>query len=106
MQQRRLGASGLTVSRVGLGTMTWGRDTDEQESADQLKTFLEAGGTLVDTAPIYGDGQAEDVIGGLLEHVVGRDEVVLATKAGVVRRGDGRRLDTSRRGLLGQLDAS
>ena len=48
MQQRHLGSSGLRVSRVGLGTMTWGRDTDEHESADQLRAFLEVGGTLLD----------------------------------------------------------
>ncbi len=46
MQQRRLGSSGLSVSRLGLGTMTWGRDTDEHEARDQLVAFVEAGGTL------------------------------------------------------------
>ena len=46
--------------------MTWGRDTDEHEAADQLKAFLEAGGTLLDTAAGYGDGESERVIGGLL----------------------------------------
>ena len=46
MQQRRLGATGLKVSRLGLGTMTWGRDTDEHEARDQLIAFAEAGGTL------------------------------------------------------------
>ena len=46
MQQRSVGATGLTVSRLGLGTMTWGRDTDEHEARDQLIAFVEAGGTL------------------------------------------------------------
>jgi hypothetical protein len=66
MEQRRLGRSGLKVSRLALGTMTWGRDTDEHEAGDQLKIFLEAGGTLLDTAAGYGDGESERVIGGLL----------------------------------------
>ena len=46
MQQRHLGRSGLQVSRVGLGTLTWGRDTDEHEARDQLKSFVEVGDTV------------------------------------------------------------
>ncbi|MGB0190991.1 MAG: aldo/keto reductase, partial [Nocardioides sp.] len=53
MQQRSVGSTGLRVSRLGLGTMTWGRDTDEHEARDQLIAFAEAGGTLVDTAAGY-----------------------------------------------------
>jgi len=106
MEQRRLGRSGLTVSRLGLGTMTWGRDTDEHEAADQLSMFLEAGGTLLDTAAGYGDGESERVIGGLLASKVDREEVVLATKAGVSRRTGVRVVDTSRRALLDALDGS
>src|SRR5689334_1644892 len=70
MQQRPLGRSGLAVSRLALGTMTWGRDTDPDDAAAQLKLYLEAGGTLLDTADVYGDGDAESVIGSLLETVV------------------------------------
>ena len=83
MQQRYLGGTGLRVSRLGLGTMTWGRDTDEHEARDQLVAFVEAGGTLVDTAAGYTDGDSEELIGSLLGDVVRRDDVVLATKAGV-----------------------
>ena len=50
MHQRSVGATGLKVSRLGLGTMTWGRDTDEHEARDSLNAFDEAGGTLGDTA--------------------------------------------------------
>jgi aryl-alcohol dehydrogenase-like predicted oxidoreductase len=106
MEQRRLGRSGLRVSRLALGTMTWGRDTDEHEAADQLKAFLEAGGTLLDTAAGYGDGESERVIGGLLASVVDREEVVLATKAGISRRTGERVVDTSRKALLDALDGS
>src|SRR5207302_3373362 len=52
MEQRRLGATGLYVSRLALGTMTWGRDTDEDDASSQLKAFVEAGGTLIGTAAV------------------------------------------------------
>src|SRR4051794_30387339 len=109
MQQRYLGRSGLKVSRLGLGTLTWGRDTDEHEARDQLKGFVEAGGTLLDTAAGYGDGASEELIGSLLGDVVSRDEVVIATKAGVRRaRGSARarEVDISRGTLLRTLDES
>jgi aryl-alcohol dehydrogenase-like predicted oxidoreductase len=106
MQQRRVGATGLTVSRLGLGTMTWGRDTDEHEARDQLIAFAEAGGTLLDTAAGYGSGASEELIGSLIGDVVARDEVVLATKAGISARRGGRTYDTSRGHLLATLDAS
>jgi aryl-alcohol dehydrogenase-like predicted oxidoreductase len=106
MQLRRVGATGLRVSRLGLGTMTWGRDTDEHEARDQLIAFAEAGGTLVDTAAAYGRGAAEELIGTLVGDVVARDEVVLATKAGISAGRNGRDHDTSRGRLLATLDAS
>jgi aryl-alcohol dehydrogenase-like predicted oxidoreductase len=106
VEQRRLGRSGLKVSRLALGTMTWGRDTDVHEAGDQLEAFVETGGTLVDTAASYGDGQSERVLGELLEAVVPRAEIVVATKAGMSRASGRRVIDVSRRGLLDQLDAS
>ncbi|HXH78105.1 aldo/keto reductase [Nocardioides sp.] len=106
MQQRTLGSTGLKVSRLGLGTMTWGRDTDEHEARDQLIAFSEKGGTLLDTAAGYGDGASEELIGTLIGDVVGRDDIVLATKAGISRRSGERVLDTSRGHLLTALDAS
>lgn len=106
MEERRLGRSGLRVSRVGLGTMTWGRDTDEHEAAEQLRAFLDAGGTLLDTAPGYGDGTAEALVGRLLVTAADFSDVVLCTKAGVrVRAGQGL-VDASRRALLASLDTS
>jgi aryl-alcohol dehydrogenase-like predicted oxidoreductase len=101
-----MGASGLTVSHLGLGTMTWGSQTDADEAAALLVAFHDAGGTLVDTAVSYGDGAAEEILGQLLADVVPRDELVLATKAGVLRSGDESAVDASRRALLRGLERS
>jgi len=106
MQQRRVGSSGLRVSRLGLGTWLWGMHTDEHEARDQLTAFVDAGGTLVDTAAGYGDGLSEEILGSLLDDVVDRDDLVIATKAGSADA-DGQRVhDTSRGALLRQLDGS
>lgn len=106
MEKRRAGSSGLMLSRLGLGTMTWGRDTDEIEAADQCRAFLDAGGNFLDTAATYGDGDSERVIGGLIGTLFARDEVVIATKAGM-RFADGARLiDASRHSLIAELDRS
>lgn len=106
MQQRHLGTTGLKVSRLGLGTMTWGRDTDEHEARDQLVSFVGAGGTLLDTAAGYANGDSERLIGNLLRDVVPRDEVVLATKAGISRLRGERETNASRGFLIRTLDAS
>src|SRR3954451_131100 len=105
MEQRQLGATGLYVSRLALGTMTWGRDTDEDDASSQLKAFIEVGGTLIDTADVYVDGESEKIVGRLLQGVVRREDVIVATKA-VSRRGQERDRDASRRHLLNALDAS
>src|SRR3954453_11949620 len=104
VEERLVGRSGLRVSRLGLGTLTWGRDTDEHEAADQLKQFVDAGGTLVDTAASDGQGAAEELLGLLLGGGVPRSELVICTKAGVSRRDGAQRLDTSLRAMLADLD--
>lgn len=105
MEQRHLGRTGLRVSRIGLGTLTWGRDTDEHDAAEQLKAFWEAGGTLVDTADVYGGGESEYLLGRLVEGLVPRRDLVIATKAGSVPD-PYRRFDGSRGHLMAALDAS
>ncbi|EHK87560.1 aldo/keto reductase [Saccharomonospora azurea] len=106
MESRQLGTSGLRVSRIGLGTLSWSTSTDAEDAANQLAAFVDAGGTLVDTADIYGDGEVERLLGSLLGHLVPRDQVVLATKA-VARRADGPFGGGASRGaLLAALDGS
>ncbi len=106
MQQRSLGNTGLTVSRLALGLMTWGSVTDEHEAREQLTAFLDAGGTLLDTAHVYGGGASEELLGSLLAGGVPRGDVLIATKAGFgVRRGEPA-YDASRGALLPSLDLS
>jgi aryl-alcohol dehydrogenase-like predicted oxidoreductase len=106
MEKRRAGGSGLALSRLGLGTMTWGRDTDEIEAADQCRAFLDAGGNFLDTAATYGDGDSERVIGGLIGTLFNRDDVIIATKAGINFADGNRRVDASRHSLIAELDRS
>ena len=96
----------MALSRLGVGTMTWGRDTDEIEAADQCRAFLDAGGNFIDTASTYGDGDSERVIGGLIGTFFNRDEVVIATKAGIGFADGVRRVDATRHTLIAELDRS
>ena len=106
MRRRRMGGSGLAVSRLGLGTMLWGRVLGENDSRELLIAYLEAGGTLLDTAHSYGDGRSEELVGSLLREVARRDDVTICTKAGITRTPEERIVDTSRGGLLRHLDDS
>ena len=106
MELRKAGNTGLSLSRLGLGTMTWGRDTDEHEAADQARAFLDAGGNFFDTAAVYGAGDSEKVIGGLVGSLFKREDVVIATKGGIVFIDGVRTVNTSRGALLSELDAS
>lgn len=105
MHMRPLGNSGIRVGNLALGTMTWGRTTDEYEARDQLAAFLDAGGNLIDTADVYADGVSEEMLGTLIQEFECRDAIVLATKAVSVPNTD-RRFNASRKHLLDSLDCS
>lgn len=106
MELRRAGRSGLSLSRLALGTMTWGRDTDTHEAADQARAFIEAGGNYFDSASHYGDGDAERVIGGLIGTLFKREDVVISTKAGCSYIDGALVTDNSRTSLMSSLDKS
>jgi aryl-alcohol dehydrogenase-like predicted oxidoreductase len=82
MEYRTLGRSGCAVSTLALGTMTFGEETDEDASHAQLDAFVEAGGTLIDTADVYSNGVSEEIIGRWLGRQPAeiRRQMVLATK--------------------------
>ena len=106
MQRRSVGSSGLQVSRLGLGTLTWGRDTKAEQAGSLLRAFVDAGGSLIDTAAAYGAGDAERILGRLMRSEIRRDDLVIATKAGFGIREGERVIDTSRQALLADLRGS
>jgi aryl-alcohol dehydrogenase-like predicted oxidoreductase len=108
MEYRTLGSSGAAVSTYALGTMTFGAEADEDMSHDQLDTFLEAGGTLVDTADVYTHGASEEIVGRWLDDRPAdvTDRVVLATKARMAMGEDPNDVGLSRRHLSRALDAA
>ncbi len=97
MRYRRLGTSGLTVSTVGVGCRTFGRDRtlDQDGAREVVHAALDAGITLFDTAASYGDGDSEEYLGAALGSR--RDEVVIATKFGGPRARNERTAVGSRR---------
>ncbi len=87
MEYRKLGPSDLEVSAVGLGTWVmggwmWG-DSEDREAEQAIEASLEAGVTLIDTAPVYGFGRAEEIVGRTIARLKARERVVIATKFGL-----------------------
>lgn len=86
MQHRPLGQSGIQASVIGLGTWaiggSWWGGTDEADSIAAIRAGIEAGITLIDTAPMYGCGLSEEIVGKAIKPY--RDQIVLATKCGLV----------------------
>lgn len=87
MEYIRLGNTGTMVSRICLGTMTYGKPTErwpwalnEEQSRPFIKKALELGINFFDTADVYADGASEEVVGRALKDFARRDEIVLATK--------------------------
>lgn len=107
MQYRTLGRSGAVVSAQALGTMTFGAEADEETSGRIMTAYAERGGTLLDTADVYGSGVSEEIIGRWLgAHPTDAAQMVLATK-GRFPMGQGPNdLGLSRRHLRTALDAS
>ncbi len=107
MEYRLLGDSGLAVSRLCLGTMTFGAETDRAGSFAQLDAFVEAGGTFIDTADVYSRGVSEQLVGDWLgERADARDQVVLATKGRFPMNDGPNGVGLSRRHLHDALEAS
>jgi aryl-alcohol dehydrogenase-like predicted oxidoreductase len=108
MDFRTLGHSGCAVSTLCLGTMTFGAETDQPGSHEQLDVFAEAGGTFVDTADVYAEGVSEQILGAWFADRPAdvTDRMVLATKGRFGPPGDPNATGLSTRHLTRALDAS
>lgn len=95
MRKRKLGTIGTSVSAVGLGTLTWGRDTSPEEAEKQIGLFLDADGSLIDSSPYFGGGAAESVLGELLRTAIDRSALHIVSRAGLGADG----VDASRSSL-------
>jgi aryl-alcohol dehydrogenase (NADP+) len=114
MDYTRLGRTGLTVSRICLGCMSYGDPArgnhswslPEAESRPFIKQALDVGITFFDTANVYSDGSSEEIVGAALKEYARRDEIVLATKVhGRMHDGPGGS-GLSRKAIVAQADAS
>ena len=89
---RTLGRSGLLVSPLALGTMTFGAErwgSGQEQSRAVFDAYVEAGGNFIDTADVYSGGRSEEMIGAFVREKKARDRLVIATKAGFARSQDG-----------------
>lgn len=105
MEFRYLGRTGLKVSELCLGTMTFGRETDEPTSRHMLDRFVEAGGNFLDTADVYSRGESEMIIGRWLKERP-RDEMVIATKVRFTMGEGPNDTGLSRKHILSAVEAS
>ncbi|WP_455159150.1 aldo/keto reductase [Schaalia cardiffensis] len=97
MDFRQCGSSGLRVSDLGLGTLTWGRDTEAAEAVDMLARFADEGGSFIECGPLDGDGRALDVCAEAIRPL-GRHRFVLALRGGARRLPDGSWASSGARG--------
>lgn len=112
MQYTRLGTSGLTISRLALGCMSFGDGTratwalDDDRSAPLFRQAVESGITFWDTANVYGYGTSEEIVGRAIKHYTKRADIVLATKVfNKMHEGPGGS-GLSRKAIMEQIDAS
>ncbi|MCA9984338.1 MAG: aldo/keto reductase, partial [Anaerolineales bacterium] len=113
MQYVRLGNSGLQVSRICLGMMSYGAKSwrewvlGEADAEEHVRKALDLGINFFDTANVYSIGVSEEITGRTLLKHVKRDEVVIATKVrGEMREGDVNGSGLSRKHIMEQVDAS
>jgi aryl-alcohol dehydrogenase-like predicted oxidoreductase len=104
METRPLGQTPLNVSRIALGTMTFGKQVDERVAASMIDACLERGVNFIDTANVYNAGASEAMLGRLLRGR--RDKVVLATKVGIKVGEQPHDVGLSRRAIHHQIEES
>ncbi|MCZ8521486.1 MULTISPECIES: aldo/keto reductase [Paenibacillus] len=104
MKYRVLGKSGILVSELCLGTMTFGNATSEEDSVDMIHRFLDRGGNFIDTADVYVSGKSEEIVGKAIREK--RSEVILATKVRFPTSTNVNHVGLSRKHLIDGVEAS
>ena len=105
MEYRSLGSTGLRVSELCLGAMTFGRETEEKLSFQILDKFVSSGGNFIDTADVYSQGLSESILGRWLKNQ-NRDDLVIATKVRFPMGKGPNDVGLSRKHILSGIDAS
>ncbi len=105
MQYHLLGNSGLKVSEVCMGAMTFGRETVKADSHKMLDIYMEAGGNFIDTANMYSTGVSEEIVGEWLEKQ-NREDIVLATKVRFPMGTEPNQSGLGRKHVLASVEAS
>ncbi|WP_338551512.1 aldo/keto reductase [Paenibacillus sp. KS-LC4] len=104
MKYQLLGRSGLAVSELCLGTMTFGNTTNEQDSLEMINRFVERGGNFLDTANVYVSGRSEEIVGKAIKGR--RSEMVVATKVRMTTSPDINGVGLSRKHIMDGVEAS
>ncbi len=105
MNYRYMGRTGLKVSELCLGAMTFGREANEDDSRAMMDCFVDRGGNFIDTANVYGQGASEEIVGRWLSGQK-RDDLVIATKVRFAMGSGPNDLGLSRKHILASVDAS
>src|SRR6202790_4823101 len=111
METIRIGASGITASRIALGTWAiggwmWGGNADADESIRTIRSAVDRGINLIDTAPVYGFGRSEEIVGMALAQDGRRKRAVIATKAGLAWKDGNPYRNASKARIVQEVEAS
>ncbi|QOR46722.1 aldo/keto reductase [Trueperella pecoris] len=103
MKHTFLGGTGLRMGQLGLGTLTWGRDTELEDASKMVATLLDHGGTTIDISPVYGEGLAQHVLGAVFDGGIDRSDVVVVAHAGNFYHESGVRFNGGRSAIMDSL---
>src|SRR5262245_10259671 len=106
MEYRLMGKTGLKVSELCLGAMTFGRETDEPTSYQMLDCFADMGGNFIDTADAYNEGVSEEILGRWLKNKNNRNDTIIATKVRWEVKPGVNHMGLSRRHILDAVEDS
>ncbi|MDO5721062.1 MAG: aldo/keto reductase [Actinomycetaceae bacterium] len=106
MQYHYLAHTGIQISHLGLGTLTWGQDTSLEQAQEMMGMYLEAGGNVIHTSPLFAGGQANQVIGEVLKQGAPREDLVIIAKGGFTTQQGQATARNTRTAILQSIETS